>query len=69
MAAGTSATDPRWSVEHHHGDAAALHGLDIPDHPRRTVRIMHLSRRALVLGSTQSVAIVDSAAVAEQGVG
>jgi lipoate-protein ligase A len=55
-----------WSVEHHVGTAAELHHLVVP--AARTVVVLEVSRPALVLGSTQSDAVVDHRATSAAGV-
>jgi lipoate-protein ligase A len=48
-----------WHIEQRRGSAAALHGADLPDAPRRSVWVLDVVRPALVLGSTQDERVVD----------
>lgn len=54
-----------WAVEHQSGSAGALHSRELPDPVRRSVWWFTVERSALVLGSTQSDAVVDAQALAE----
>lgn len=53
-----------WALEHHTGSAADFHALELPDPTVRTVWWFEVTSPALVLGSTQSVSIVDPALLA-----
>ncbi|WP_436795643.1 lipoate--protein ligase family protein [Actinospongicola halichondriae] len=46
-------------VEHHRGTAAALHAMEVPADGRRRLWILEATRPAVVLGSTQSLDVVD----------
>ena len=48
-----------WPVEHLTGPAAALHGRDALQDPRRRVSVLAVESRAMVLGSTQREDVVD----------
>lgn len=49
----------RWAVDRRVGDAATLHAFDPPPDGRPTFVVGDLRRAALVLGSTQSIEVVD----------
>jgi lipoate---protein ligase len=59
---------PGWTVEQHHGPAAAFHARDVPDPPSRAVWWFDVERPALVLGSTQRDDVIDRTAVSLAGV-
>ncbi len=65
-------TDPgAWRVEHRVGDGASLHGTwpsVTADPDRRTVAVCRVTERTLVLGSTQSEAVVDRARAEAAGI-
>ncbi len=61
-------TDERWAVEHRAESAAAFHARTLDDAGRRAVWVCQPSSPALVLGSTQPDAVVDTAACAAAGV-
>jgi lipoate-protein ligase A len=56
-----------WAVERIEGPAAALHGLGLPDPPRRLLRWCRATAAALVLGSAQPADHVDAGAAAAAG--
>lgn len=56
-----------WPVSEHRGPAAALHALDVPAVPGRALRLLRVTRPAVVLGSAQPAAAVDGAAAARAG--
>lgn len=49
----------RWSVARRLGDAATLHAFEPPPSGQPTLVVADLQRRALVLGSTQTIEVVD----------
>lgn len=55
-----------WPVEHHQGGADRLHHLEVAA-PDRSVLVMELDHAAVALGSTQSEAVLDMAAVESAG--
>lgn len=55
-----------WRVEHHRGSAATLHHLEFESSERR-VMVMDVDGPAVALGSTQSGAALDAAAVDASG--
>lgn len=57
-----------WVVEHLTGTAAALHGRELPSTVARRVWVHAVTSPALVLGSTQSVDVVDQDAAGAAGV-
>jgi lipoate---protein ligase len=57
-----------WLVEHRRGPAADLHALQMPDDGRRRVWVLEATGPAVVLGSTQDLAVVDREAAAQGGV-
>lgn len=57
-----------WPVERHVGSARTFHGRDLPDPVRRAVWWFEVTEPTVVLGSTQTVAVVDAAAAANCGV-
>lgn len=57
-----------WAVRRLRGDAAALHAEPLPDAPGRAVWVLDATAPALVLGSTQSLDLVDADAAAARGV-
>jgi lipoate-protein ligase A len=56
-----------WRVERAHGSAASFHEREMVEPVERSVWVFTVSHPALVLGSTQSLAIVDAAAAAAAG--
>lgn len=61
-------TDTGWIVRQLTGTAHELHHRPVADAGLRAIEICRVSRRALVLGSTQALAVVDPAAVTSAGV-
>lgn len=57
-----------WIVERHRGPAEQLHALEMPPDGRRRVWVLEATGPALVLGSTQDVAVVDREAADAAGV-
>jgi lipoate---protein ligase len=57
-----------WNVEFFNGSAADFHGRDMPEAAQRTVWVFKVMAPALVLGSTQSLDVVDTSACAAAGV-
>jgi lipoate---protein ligase len=57
-----------WEVRRTRADAAALHALPLPDDPGRAVWVLEATAPALVLGSTQTVDLVDSDSARARGV-
>ena len=57
-----------WTVEHHRGGADDLHHLGL-EAPGRTVLVMELDHAAVALGSTQSDAVLNPAALRSPGPG
>ncbi|CAN5485473.1 hypothetical protein BH20ACT2_BH20ACT2_04040 [soil metagenome] len=57
-----------WDLRHERGSAATFHARPLPDRPYRSVRVLEVVQPALVLGSTQAVAVVDHAAATAAGV-
>jgi lipoate-protein ligase A len=57
-----------WRVERRSASAAALHALEWPESLEPTIWLMQADVPALVLGSTQSAADVDQAALARAGI-
>lgn len=55
-------------VERHRGSADELHAMAMPEDGRRHVWVLEATNAAVVLGSTQSVDVVDAAAAAASGV-
>ena len=51
-----------WSLDHHSGGAGDFHALDLPTPTERLVWWFEVKRPAIVLGSTQDLALVDRAA-------
>lgn len=57
----------RWAVTRWHGTAAEAHGEAWPPEPVPSVRVVEVSERAVVLGSTQPTDVVDARAAAAAG--
>ena len=57
-----------WVVQHHHGPAAELHALEVPDDGTPRVWVLEATAPALVLGSTQRDEVVDADAARAAGV-
>jgi lipoate-protein ligase A len=57
-----------WAVEAVRGSAGSFHARELLDVPHRAIWSSDVDRPALVLGSTQSEAVVDHAACAARGV-
>ena len=53
-----------WAVERLGGSAAAFHARELPEAPVRTISVLEVDRRALVLGSTQADEAADPLALA-----
>lgn len=64
----TPSPSPRWPLERLTGGAAALHEEAVPDDSGRAVWHLDVVRPALVLGSTQSLDIVEPSAVEGAGI-
>jgi len=64
----TEAGAGAWQVERHVGSARAFHDRNLPDPVRRAVWWFEVTEPTVVLGSTQTVAVVDAAAAARSGV-
>ena len=63
-----SAPPPGWELRRLAGPAAALHAEPLPASQTRAVWWLEATAPALVLGSTQSDAVIDTAAAAASGV-
>ena len=61
-------TEQGWEVVERHGTAGELHQRPFPSPARRQIDICHLAGPALVLGSTQTPALVATEAAAAAGV-
>ena len=61
------ATAGRWTVTRWRGTAGGAHGQAWPSDPVPSVRVVEVTGRAVVLGSTQAADTVDAAAAAAAG--
>ncbi|MEO6628611.1 MAG: hypothetical protein ABIP03_08580, partial [Aquihabitans sp.] len=61
-------TGRAWSLDHHSGGAGEFHALDLPVPTNRVVWWFEVQRPAIVLGSTQNLAVVDRVAADRAGV-
>ncbi len=57
-----------WTIERGFGPASSLHGLADPPSPTRTARVLQVDGPCLVLGSSQSLNLIDSERAAAAGV-
>jgi lipoate-protein ligase A len=57
---------PSWAIERVSGSAADVHGRALPDQVTRTARVVDVTSRALVLGSTQPVVAASGIDVARR---
>ncbi len=57
-----------WRIERVCGDAGDLHAVAVPEIAERVARVQEITRPCVVLGSSQSDAVIDHQRAAERGV-